>query len=73
MLSLALLTPEVQVFQRRSVTTKTNTMARSAIAMHVSGMASYPYSRPKEQTPNNTTCELCDRTMRTQDWAAHKK
>jgi cellular nucleic acid-binding protein len=48
-------------------------MARGAIATQLSGMAANPYSRPKDHIPNNTTCELCDRTMRTQDWAAHKK
>lgn len=48
-------------------------MARGSLATQLSGMAANPYSRPKEHMPDNTTCELCDRTMRTQDWTAHKK
>jgi cellular nucleic acid-binding protein len=47
-------------------------MARGAIAMQLSGLASNPYPRPKEHVAMNTTCELCERTMPTKDWPSHK-
>lgn len=36
------------------------------------GMPSNPYNRPKEQIPRITVCELCDRSLNTKDWNAHK-
>ena len=47
-------------------------MARGAVAFQLSGMAANPYPRPKEQVPQLTTCELCNRTIMTRDWIAHK-
>lgn len=46
-------------------------MARGVVAQ-ISGMASNPYPRPKDQQAINTICEICDRSIRTLDWAAHK-
>ena len=36
------------------------------------GMTSHPYNPPKDQIARLTLCELCDRTLKTQDWPAHK-
>jgi len=47
-------------------------MVRVAIASQLSGMASNPYPKPKVQLPSKTTCELCNRTLPTKDWNAHK-
>jgi cellular nucleic acid-binding protein len=47
-------------------------MARSSVAMQLSGLAANPYPRPKEQMSIYTECELCKRTMLTRDWAGHK-
>ncbi|KAH9863633.1 hypothetical protein J1614_009565 [Plenodomus biglobosus] len=46
-------------------------MARGVMAQ-ISGMASNPYPRPKDQQAINTICEICDRSIRTLDWVAHK-
>lgn len=47
-------------------------MARGAVAGQLPGMAANPYPRPKEQISMVTICELCDRSIRTLDWSAHK-
>lgn len=36
------------------------------------GMASNPYRGMKEQVPQKTLCELCNRTINTRDWPQHK-
>ncbi|KAJ4309024.1 hypothetical protein N0V94_009119 [Neodidymelliopsis sp. IMI 364377] len=45
---------------------------RTAILTIPPGMASNPYNRPKEQIPRITLCELCDKSLNTKDWNAHK-
>jgi len=47
-------------------------MARGTVMNQLSNMTSNPYPRPKEQQSINTFCELCERTIRTLDWSAHK-
>lgn len=47
-------------------------MARGSVGMHVHGMMSHPYPAAKDQVPQNTLCELCDRVIKTSDWASHK-
>jgi hypothetical protein len=37
-----------------------------------SGMVSNPYAPAKEYVAQTTLCELCNITMKTRDWAAHK-
>jgi cellular nucleic acid-binding protein len=37
-----------------------------------STMVANPYGKPRDIQPTHTTCELCDRTIKTKDWNAHK-
>lgn len=46
-------------------------MARGPPAIPTT-MISNPYPKPKEHIPRLTYCELCDRTLPTKDWQAHK-
>lgn len=46
-------------------------MPRGLVAMALP-LPGNPYSRPKEQEPGNTLCELCDRIIATVNWNAHK-
>lgn len=37
------------------------------------GLVSNPYPAAKDHQSINTVCELCDRTIKTKDWSAHKR
>jgi cellular nucleic acid-binding protein len=45
---------------------------RAPITSMASGMVSNPYAPAKEYVAQTTLCELCNITMKTRDWAAHK-
>ncbi|KAJ4988114.1 zinc knuckle [Stagonosporopsis vannaccii] len=47
-------------------------MGRTQVFTLQPGMASNPYRSMKEQVPQKTLCELCDRTINTRDWPQHK-
>ena len=38
----------------------------------VNAMVSNPYPKPKDVQADFTVCELCDRSIKTKDWTAHK-
>ncbi|KAF2017917.1 hypothetical protein BU24DRAFT_440690, partial [Aaosphaeria arxii CBS 175.79] len=47
-------------------------MGRPVNMGYIAGMPSNPYPKPKEVQALNTTCEVCDRVIKTKDWLAHK-
>ena len=71
-----LIKPETDSFTSRPTLTapsSTITMGRRApIAAMASGLVSNPYAPAKEYVAQTTLCELCNITMKTRDWAAHK-
>jgi cellular nucleic acid-binding protein len=47
-------------------------MARGKSSVVVQAMAPNPYASARDIQPLKTTCEICERTIFTKDWPAHK-
>lgn len=47
-------------------------MGRTQVPSLASHIVANPYGKPKDIQPKYTLCELCDRTIETKDWGAHK-
>ena len=48
-------------------------MGRSSNAVLAANLIANPYPAAKDHQAINTICELCDRTIKTKDWSAHKR
>jgi cellular nucleic acid-binding protein len=47
-------------------------MPRGRTPAQALNMVANPYGKPREIQPTNTECEVCNRTIKTKDWNAHK-